>query len=221
MAWHVDRSESFLRSQSWRPPRSPEPLPAEAGAPNYECAFSTVRIGIDQHARVGLARRIGDRWRHLKLDGTGQNGESFDVVGVVDSDELQISVRGLGASATLTFGDGTVERGACAVVPGNFVLGLGSEGAIVRAGARASAPVLALLTPSSLIWTSGRYGSPRPSTRPGWTPVSVVQSIEPGERLGMGHEFVPRSLSGWVRTTQVKFVEGQPQGSVRLPPLKR
>jgi hypothetical protein len=194
---------------------------AQAGAPNYECAFPSARIGIDQHARTGLARRTGDRWRHLELTDSDQNGESLDIKGNADENELRISIQGLGRTATLTFGDGTVEQGTCAFVPGNFVLGVTTADTTLRSRSSVFAPIRARITNNALVWTSGRYGSGRPQGARGWTPVRVVFRAVGGETLGIGAEWGSPALEGWVRTSRVAFVERQPQGGIFLPSLPR
>jgi hypothetical protein len=194
------------------------PNVAEAGAPNYECEAGPWRFAIDQHRRAGLIRLADQTVVEADLQEGDQNGSSLGVTLSVDSLSLASQITGTGKSLNLTVSDGkstTGYSGACAFVPGNFILGHVSGARLaVRTRKSSTAPVLARVSRHGLVWVAAPENSPSdpaPTTQQGWARVRVVYSIRSGsQQIGIGNdvglEGPSTVMQGWGRIGLITLV---------------
>ena len=192
--------------------------PATAGAPNYECRAGSYRIGIDQHRRGGLTRVAGNSVRRVSFRTTDQNGPTLDLIADDDSQRLVVAVRGYGSTMTLGVG-ATLVTGACAFIPGNFVLGYVSAPTLVlRTAPDDGASEVARYRQRSLVWSSGRFDEQTGQMvgTPEWTRLRVVGIVRGGtpsggrQQLGMGPssglDGASTIVEGWGRRTDVSML---------------
>ena len=193
-------------------------LPANAGAPNYECRAGPYSIGIDQHRRAGLARFSGGAVQSASFVTTDQNGSTLDLTAEVAGRRLVIAIRGTGSTMTLRR-SGRTMSGACAFVPGDHVLGyVTAPFLLLRSAPVDDAAPVARLRQRSLVWTSGRFDAPTGQMlgTPEWTRFRAVLSVRGGRksggqrRVGMGTAAGLDGAStigeGWGRLTDVSML---------------
>ena len=158
---------------------------AGAGAPNFECRVGSTRIGIDNHRRAALLRnRFGDVRQASVSYGT-QDGVSLDLVTDLGEEHSTIVVTGTGSTMTYSPAKGPPAIGACAFVPGSYILGqVTGTKAVIRSAASRTAPVLAVVGRRSFIWSYGRYLPSNTLGPKGWTQVRVVTVVRGGKEGG-------------------------------------
>ncbi len=194
------------------------PTVAEAGAPNYECEAGPWRFAIDQHRSAGLTRLADQTVVQMVVKDGDQNGSSLNVTLSTESLSLNSQITGYGKSLTLTVTEGastTTYSGACAFVPGNFILGHVSGARLtVRTRASKSSPTLAMVSRHGLVWAAAPEGSPsdpNPVSNEGWARVRVVYAIRSGSQdisIGndVGLEGPSTVAQGWGRVGAMTLV---------------
>jgi hypothetical protein len=162
-------------------------LPASAGAPNYECESGPYRIGIDQHRRGGLVRVGRGPVHAMPFVGVAdQSGESLGLTVQLPLGEGRIRVAGYGATMTLNV-NGQTYHGACAFVPGNFVLGhVTARSTNLNVDPTKTSTVIASPRFGSLMWSSGRFDEAANELRGSadWSQFRVVLAIRGGATEG-------------------------------------
>jgi hypothetical protein len=192
--------------------------PAVAGAPNYECAIGSYRIGIDQHRRAGLVRERGAGVQSLPFVDADQNGPTLGLVVKLDGADARIDVRNTGRAASLSRSDRT-SRGVCAFIPGDFALGeVTARRLVLRLDPDDAAPTVIQLKQRSLVWSSGRFDAVRQEMRgtQDWARFRAVLRVRGGatdggpEQLGMGQlaglDGRSTIVEGWGRIADVAML---------------
>jgi hypothetical protein len=165
-------------------------LPAEAGAPNYECLMRGVgsgrpvelRVGIDQHRKYVMTRTPRSTIVLTKITREQQNGPSLGMT----AGELNLEIRKMGRTVTGTFGDVAVS-GSCVVIRGDYVLAA-TSGDVDVFRSPGGSPSMSI-RPGSLIWTGGRFSPVGSGTQPlaaGWSSVLVAFDVQPGSQPVFG-----------------------------------
>jgi hypothetical protein len=192
--------------------------PAVAGAPNYECAIGSFRIGIDQHRRAGLVRERGAAVQSLPFVEADQNGPMLGLAVKLHGADARVNVRDTGRTASLSRGART-HRGACAFIPGDFALAeVTARRLVLRVDPDDSAPSVMQLKQRSLVWSSGRFDAARQEMRgtQEWARFRAVLQVRGGavdggpEPLGMGQlaglDGRSTIVEGWGRVADVTML---------------
>ena len=193
-------------------------LAAEAGAPNYECAIGSFRIGIDQHRRAGLSRSVGSSVQPMAFVEADQNGPTLRLAAKLKGSDALFDLRGSGSGASLSY-RGRTRQGSCAFIPGDFALGqVTGRQLVLRSDPSDSAIAILPVRQRSLVWSSGRLDAVRQEMRgtADWAYFRVVLRVKGGSvgggpvRLGMGQlaglDGRSTIVEGWGRIADVSML---------------
>lgn len=196
--------------------------PANAGAPNYECRAGSVRIGIDQHRHAALIREGPELVQQASFVDGGDGGP-LGLMTVPDGARSTVTVDGSGSSMTYSPSIGPQTSGACAFVPGSYILGqVTGKRVYVRSGPSMHARLLVTVGRRGLIWSYGRYLPSNTLGPKGWTRVRVVTTLRGGtstggeQAIGMaadsGLDGRSSIVDGWARVDGLSFLENVRSG---------